>query len=97
MGVGAICVAPLLCVPPLASLVAIVAGHLSLREISSSDEGGRGMAISGLVMGYLGIGLALVFAILFVVLPLLGIGGAALLTLPFMGEMGFLPPSRGGW
>ena len=39
------------------SILAIVFGHVALRQIARSDdqESGRGMAIAGLVLGYLGL------------------------------------------
>ncbi len=44
-------------IPVLASIVAVVLGHMSLSEIKKSAGRlkGQGMAIAGLVMGYLGI------------------------------------------
>lgn len=39
------------------SVLAIVLGHLALRQIDRSEgrEGGRGLAVAGLVIGYLGV------------------------------------------
>lgn len=47
--------------PLLGSLVAIVAGHGALRQIRASDglEAGEGMALAGLVLGWIQIGLLL--------------------------------------
>ena len=41
----------------LPGLAAVVCGHLAIGQIRSSavPVGGRGMAISGLIMGYLGL------------------------------------------
>ena len=41
-------------VPILASIVAVVLGHMSRKEIARTGEGGRGMSTAGLVMGYIG-------------------------------------------
>lgn len=40
----------------IGSLLAVVFGHVALRQIDRSDgqEGGRGMAVAGLVLGYVG-------------------------------------------
>lgn len=38
----------------LGSVLAVVFGHIALRQIRSSGELGKGLAIGGLVMGYLG-------------------------------------------
>ncbi|WP_018653056.1 DUF4190 domain-containing protein [Actinomadura flavalba] len=35
------------------SIVAVVLGHLGLGQINKSGQGGRGMAIAGLILGYL--------------------------------------------
>ncbi len=55
-------------VPILASIVAVVLGHMSRKEIERTGEPGRGMSTAGLVMGYIGsvgylvlIGVVLVF------------------------------------
>ncbi|MFO7691020.1 MAG: DUF4190 domain-containing protein, partial [Cryobacterium sp.] len=54
------------------SLVAIVTGHIALGQIRARGEAGRGLAIAGLVLGYLGaavlaslIALAVLFAAVF--------------------------------
>jgi len=43
------------------SILAVVFGHVALSQIRQRGQGGRGMAIAGLVLGYVGLGfLALV-------------------------------------
>jgi hypothetical protein len=37
------------------SILAVVFGHIALRQTARSGERGRGMAIAGLVLGYLGL------------------------------------------
>ncbi|TFC17578.1 DUF4190 domain-containing protein [Cryobacterium algoritolerans] len=37
------------------SLVAIITGHIALSQIKKTGEKGRGLAIGGLVLGYLGV------------------------------------------
>jgi hypothetical protein len=39
--------------------IAVATGHMGLSQISRTAEGGRGMAIAGLIMGYLGLALTL--------------------------------------
>jgi len=41
----------------IGSILAVVFGHISLRQIKGSEEAqtGRGMAIAGLVLGYIGL------------------------------------------
>jgi hypothetical protein len=39
----------------LGSLLAVIFGHIALGQIKRTNQGGRGMAIAGLVLGYVGI------------------------------------------
>lgn len=55
------------------SPLAVVFGHLSLKQIASTGEQGRGMAIAGLVIGYVGI--AAVVAYLVLVVAVVGVMG----------------------
>jgi uncharacterized protein DUF4190 len=51
----------LLC-PFLGAALAVIFGHVARNQIKQSGEGGGGMAIAGLVLGYVNLGLsALVF------------------------------------
>lgn len=72
LGVGLICLQALLCIPPIGWIIAIIIGHLGLSEIKTSGEGGRGMAIAGLVMGYSGFGFIFLSVIVGAVIILLG-------------------------
>lgn len=56
----------------IGSALAIIFGHVALKQVEQKNEGGEGLAIAGLVLGYVG---AATFA-LFVVLPLLAAAGA---------------------
>ncbi len=52
--------APCLCgFPVFASIVAIIMGHVARGEIRKAEgmQGGDGMALAGLILGYVGIGL----------------------------------------
>ncbi|MGM1016236.1 MAG: DUF4190 domain-containing protein [Actinomycetota bacterium] len=44
-------------IPILASIVAIVTGHMGLNQLRQKPAGGRGMAIAGLILGYSAIAL----------------------------------------
>ncbi len=55
-------------IPLLGAIVAIITGHMARGEIRKSGEGGDGLAIVGLVLGYLN----LIFSC---ILPLLIFGG----------------------
>lgn len=61
--------------PFLGAIVAIITGHMAQSEIKKSGGmvTGKGMAIAGLIMGYLSIVLGLCLLCLFVILPLFGV------------------------
>lgn len=52
----------------LLSLVGVILGHVSLSQIKRTREGGRPLAVAGLVIGYIGIGFWLLLIIGFIVL-----------------------------
>lgn len=45
------------------SIVGVVLGHIALSQIKRTGEGGRGLAIAALVIGYLGILFAIILVI----------------------------------
>ena len=47
----------------VASIIAVVFGHVALSQIKRTGQEGRGMAIAGLATGYTGIALGLVFIV----------------------------------
>ena len=48
------------------SLVAVILGHMAISQINKTGQQGKGMAIAGLVLGYLGMlfGIIIFFAVL---------------------------------
>lgn len=48
------------------SLAGVIMGHLALNQIKRTGEGGRGLAIAALVLGYAGIAFGLILLIIFV-------------------------------
>jgi hypothetical protein len=48
------------------SLVAIITGHIALSQIRKTGEKGRGLAIGGLVLGYLGVVAAIIVVIVWI-------------------------------
>jgi uncharacterized membrane protein len=78
--------------PTLGSVVAVILGYMAKSEINSNArklEGGS-LATAGLVLGYVGLGLALL-GIVAVILGWLGICGCSLcsiLSVPFFKERG---------
>ena len=59
----------------VASIPAVITGHIARRQIRERDEDGAGIALAGLVLGWIGVGLVVLFIGLFVVL--IGIGAFA--------------------
>ena len=45
------------------SIVAIITGHIALSQIKKTGEQGRGLAIAGLIIGYVGLVVGIIFAI----------------------------------
>src|ERR1039458_1420974 len=52
----------------LGSILALVFGHVSLRQIRERNESGKGMAIAGVVLGWVGIVGLVLFIVLIIVL-----------------------------
>lgn len=52
-----------------ASIVAIVFGHIAYGRINRGEETGRGMALAGLILGYLLTGISVLFLIGFCAIP----------------------------
>jgi len=62
------------------SIGGVVAGHLSLSQIKRTSEQGRGMALAGLIVGYVGCAgwvLGVIFAIVFPLIMWATVGAAA--------------------
>jgi len=57
-------------------IVGVILGHISLKQLKTSGEGGRGMALTGLIMGYIGIAGWVIGLIIFLIV--LGIAGASI-------------------
>ncbi|WP_167138332.1 DUF4190 domain-containing protein [Diaminobutyricimonas sp. TR449] len=49
------------------SLAGIICGHIALSQIKRTGESGRGMAIAGLIVGYIGLVVGIITAIAFAV------------------------------
>jgi hypothetical protein len=65
------------------SILAVIFGHIALSQIHHSRQGGRGLAIAGLVLGYVGLALLALFIIGAVVVgTTVSHSGAAPATIP---------------
>jgi len=52
---------------PVLPILAIVFGHLSLSTINGSGLPGRGLAVTGLVTGYIGLAVSILLLVLIIV------------------------------
>jgi uncharacterized protein DUF4190 len=48
----------------IGSIVGIICGHISLSQIKKTGEEGRGLAVAGLIVGYIGLALAILSVII---------------------------------
>lgn len=56
-------IAGLTFVPFFGSIAAVVTGHISLSQLKRKQENGRGMALAGLITGYVGVAFAVLATI----------------------------------
>ncbi|HEX2978652.1 MAG TPA: DUF4190 domain-containing protein [Anaerolineaceae bacterium] len=73
-------------------IIAVVTGHMAKNEIRSSNGmiGGDGLATAGLVLGYVNLAMTVLGICLFIILPLLGLGGLGL-CVPFLNQINTVP------
>lgn len=64
------------------SLTAIITGHIALSQIKKTGEAGHGFALAGLIIGYVGFGLAAIFVIVYIVIFV-----AFISTAPYYGSL----------
>jgi peptidyl-prolyl cis-trans isomerase B (cyclophilin B) len=62
------------------SLAAVICGHIALSQIKRTGEGGRGLALAGVIIGYVGIGLSLVIVVVYaiIIISVIGTAGAGI-------------------
>jgi hypothetical protein len=63
--------------PVIGALVAVITGHISLGQLKRGSEGGKGMAVTGVVLGWVQLGLTVLFVGFWVLLGLTVLGTAA--------------------
>jgi peptidyl-prolyl cis-trans isomerase B (cyclophilin B) len=57
------------------SLVAVITGHIALHQIKRTGEGGRGLAIAGVTLGYVGLLAGAVAIVIFITTTLSSLAG----------------------
>ncbi len=68
----------LVVLPILASIPAIIVGHMARKQIRERGEGGDGMALAGVITGYIGaVGYTLIFLLILLPFFILAAGTAA--------------------
>lgn len=67
-------------IPIVGQIVGIITGHISLNQLKTSGENGRGLALAGTIIGWVSLGLAILGIILFfaVFIPFVISNGARL-------------------
>ena len=51
----------------IGSILALIFGYVALKQIRERNESGRGMAIAGVVLGWVGLGTLAIFIIVIIV------------------------------
>jgi len=59
------------------SLGAVITGHIALGQIKRTGEGGRGLALAGLIIGYAGIAFGLIYIVILIIIGIAGASSAA--------------------
>lgn len=62
--------AALVVLPFVGSLVGVITGHMSLSQIKRTGENGRGLALAGTIVGWVGLGFIVLGLLLFLLLLL---------------------------
>ncbi|MFE1645241.1 DUF4190 domain-containing protein [Microbacterium sp. P01] len=58
-------IAGMVFIPFIGSIVAVITGHISLKQLRTSGEQGKGLGTAGLIVGYVGLALSILGVILF--------------------------------
>jgi len=63
-------IAAFVILPFIASIVGVITGHMALKQLRTSGENGRGLALAGVIVGWVGVAFGLI-AILFIVIAII--------------------------
>lgn len=59
------------------SLGAVITGHIALNQIKRTGEGGRGLALAGLILGYVGIAFGVIYIVVIIIIAIAGASSAS--------------------
>lgn len=63
-------------IPFIGSLVGVITGHMSLNQLKTNGEGGRGMALAGTIIGWVGLAFVILGVIaLIALIPVIASNG----------------------
>lgn len=54
--------------PFIGSLVGVITGHMSLNQLKTSGEGGRGLALAGTIIGWIGLAFVVIGVVIVIVI-----------------------------
>jgi len=83
LGLAYLCILPISFLPLVGWIAGVATGHMGIKEIGESGgaEGGREMALAGLISGYVGLGLTLCGCLLSLILVASGV------SVPFISSL----------
>ncbi|MDF2554259.1 MAG: hypothetical protein K0R60_154, partial [Microbacterium sp.] len=53
--------------PFIGSLAGVITGHIALRQLKTSGENGRGMALAGTIVGWVGLALSVIITVIIII------------------------------
>ena len=67
-------IAAFVVLPLIASIVAVITGHMSLKQLKTNGEAGSGMALAGTILGWVGIAFAVLGIVFVIFIIAIGVG-----------------------
>jgi hypothetical protein len=67
-------IASFVVVPVIGAVVAVITGHMARGQIRRTGQDGNGLAVAGLILGYVHLALVVLVILLFVGIVIVGIG-----------------------
>jgi hypothetical protein len=70
-------IASFVILPVIGAIIAVVTGHIARGQIKRTGESGSGMALAGLILGYVHLALFAIVLVLLIIAVAVGLGIAA--------------------